>query len=159
MSKISKGFTLIELMIVVAILGIIAAFAIPSYQRSIERTKRADATAALIGFASALERRFTENNHYCDNGGTVNDVSDCGVVGTTDIGSPTIYSQTIPLDSAVADANYNLEIAAVTRTTFVIRAVRTGSMAADECGDYTYTNVGLKDVINTSNGKDKADCW
>lgn len=64
LSKGSEGFTLIELMIVVAIIGIIAAIAYPSYQQHIESTRARDAQGALVSLANALERYHTQNNTY-----------------------------------------------------------------------------------------------
>jgi type IV pilus assembly protein PilE len=63
-----KGFTLIELMVAVAIVGILAAIAIPSYQESMRKSRRADAQSALLNIANAMERYFTQNNTYCDTG-------------------------------------------------------------------------------------------
>lgn len=63
-SRNSGGFTLIELMIVVAIIGIIAAIAYPSYQQHVERTRARDAQGALMSLANALERYHTQNNTY-----------------------------------------------------------------------------------------------
>ena len=60
----TKGFTLVELMIAVAILGILAGIAYPSYQDSVRKSRRADAQGALLGFANAMERYFTVNNSY-----------------------------------------------------------------------------------------------
>ncbi len=60
----TKGFTLIELMITVAIVGILAGIAYPSYQDSVRKSRRADAQGALLGFANAMERYFTVNNSY-----------------------------------------------------------------------------------------------
>ena len=60
----TKGFTLVELMIAVAIVGILASIAYPSYQDSVRKSRRADAKGALLGFANAMERHFTENNSY-----------------------------------------------------------------------------------------------
>jgi type IV pilus assembly protein PilE len=59
-----RGFTLIELMIVVAVIAIIAAIAFPSYQNQVQKTRRADAHAALLQAAQILERCFTRNNSY-----------------------------------------------------------------------------------------------
>lgn len=68
-----KGFTLIELMIVVAVLAVLAALAIPIYSDHVDRTRRADAVTGLTQLAQELERCFTRNNAYnadaCPSGG------------------------------------------------------------------------------------------
>ena len=62
--RVSQGFTLIELMIAVAIVGILAAVALPSYQRSIMKGRRVDAKAATLDLAAREERYFSVNNTY-----------------------------------------------------------------------------------------------
>ena len=62
--KKNKGFTLIELMIVVAVIGIIAAIAYPSYRDSVKKTQRSDAKSALTRAAAMQERFYTLNNTY-----------------------------------------------------------------------------------------------
>lgn len=62
--KNSKGFTLIELMIVVAIVAILAAIAYPSYQNSVQKSRRTDARVALQEAASRQERFYAEGNTY-----------------------------------------------------------------------------------------------
>ncbi|MFI3186333.1 MAG: prepilin-type N-terminal cleavage/methylation domain-containing protein, partial [Methylococcaceae bacterium] len=59
MKQSQAGFTLIELMVTVAIVGILAAIAYPSYQDSVRKSRRADASGALLGLANAMERHFT----------------------------------------------------------------------------------------------------
>ena len=60
----SLGFTLIEVMIVVAIIGILAAIGYPSYQNQVQKTRRADAKAALMELAQGAERYYTQNGDY-----------------------------------------------------------------------------------------------
>jgi len=62
--KLARGFTLIELMIVVAVVAILAAVAFPAYTQYVEQTRRADAQSALLNAAQNLERCFTRNNSY-----------------------------------------------------------------------------------------------
>lgn len=65
-SAAARGFTLIELMITVAIVAILAAIAIPSYQDSVWKGKRAEAKAAILKALQAEERYYTQNNTYVD---------------------------------------------------------------------------------------------
>ena len=77
MKMSNKGFTLIELMIVVAIIGIIGAIAYPSYDSYMKKSRRADAKIALTGMADQQERFYLQNNTYTTNianvGGTGTD--------------------------------------------------------------------------------------
>lgn len=66
MSRLVKGFTLIELMVVVAIIGILASIAYPSYVRYIERGQITEAKSALLAGAQKLERCYSISNSYSD---------------------------------------------------------------------------------------------
>lgn len=116
--KRQAGYTLIELMIVVAIVGILAAIAIPSYNEQVSKSRRVDAQAALSGLAQAMERHYTENGSYLGAGTTS---------GNT--GAPTIFSTTAPLDSN--NVFYNLTIGLATATSYVVVATPTGGQAGD----------------------------
>ena len=143
----TKGFTLIELMIAVAIVGILAGIAYPSYQDNVRESRRADAKGALLGFANAMERHFTECNSYLGNG------ANCG--GT---GKPTIFSTTSPVDGGTAF--YNLTIADdVTANSYTLNAAPTGAQSTDKCGTLTLTNTGVRNIANAASGITVADCW
>ena len=64
MGKLNRGFTLIELMIVVAVVGILAAIAYPSYQEYVRKAKRAEGRTALVELLQQQERYMTQNNTY-----------------------------------------------------------------------------------------------
>jgi len=129
--KKKQGFTLIELMIVVAIIGILAGIAYPSYQDSVRKSRRADAKGALLGFANAMERHFTETNSYCGAGTT--DIGTCLAAS----GAPTIYSTTSPIDGGTVYYNLTLTpsatttVTTITPTTYNLRATPTGAQAGD----------------------------
>lgn len=121
-----SGFTLIELMIVVAVIGILSAVALPSYNDYIRRGKRTEARAEVLKAEGWLERYFTENNRYSDtSASTVN----------------AAFSSRFSVVPASGPSNYNLTLA-VTNSTFTVTATPTGSMTGDACGSYTKTNTG-----------------
>lgn len=62
----SRGFTLIELMIAVAIVGLLAAVAYPTYQDTVRKSRRSDGMSALMECATSQERYYTRNNSYAD---------------------------------------------------------------------------------------------
>lgn len=139
----TKGFTLIELMIVIAILGILAAIAIPAYQDSVRKAKRADAQGALMGLANAMERYFTTNNTFLG-----------AAAGGADTGAPAIFSTQVPVDGGTA--YYNLTISAATASSYTLTATATGSQAGDtDCTTLTITNTGLRGAT----GADTSVCW
>ncbi len=143
------GFTLIELMIVVVIVAILSVVAIPAYQESVAKAKRADAQGALYGLAGAMERFYTENNTYCGS-------DDGGAVGTcVDGDTPGIFADQVPVDGGAK--NYDLEITTTAANTYTISATRAGSMAGDKCGDFTLTNTNVQGISN--NTAALADCW
>lgn len=153
MKNIHQGFTLLELMIAVAIVGIIAGIAYPSYQEQVFKSRRADAKGALLGLANALERRFTETNSYCDAGGA-GGANSCGDNGTNDTGSPSIYPAQSPVDGVTK--YYDLTISAVTDTSFTIQASPSGAQLNDKCGTLSLTHTGVKTV---STGLNVSLCW
>lgn len=95
----NSGFTLVELLIVVAIIGILAAIALPSYNDSVRKGKRADGKASLSALANALERCYTQNGTYdgCAAAATNPQDSSDGyysIAINTSAGTPTQFSLT-----------------------------------------------------------------
>ncbi len=138
-----KAFTLIELMVAVAIVGILAGIAYPSYQDSVMKSRRADAKGALLGLANAMERHFTETNSYLGVGMTDGDT-----------GSPTIFSATSPVDGGTP--YYNLTISAATADSYTLDATPIGAQANDPCGTLSLTQTGVRSV---STALSVTDCW
>jgi len=135
-----NGFTLIELVIAIAIVGILAAIALPSYNASINKSRRADAQGALTSFANAMERHFTSNGTYEGAAGTSG--------SPTDTGSPWIFSSTSPTDGGVV--YYNLTISAANASSYTLQAEATGAQDGD--GDMRLTSTGLRMWDSDDNG-------
>ena len=136
-AKRQHAFTLIELMIAVAIIGILAAIAIPSYQDSVKKSRRADAQGALMSLANAMERHFTESNTYCDaavSGATA--VTGCGT-GSADSGTPSVEPKQSPESGT---KQYDLTINVPNATTYTLRATPTGAQTGN--GYLELTNTG-----------------
>ncbi len=137
--KRPSGFTLTELLITVAVIGILAAIALPSYQESVRKSRRGDAKTALSNAAQALERYYTERNTYV--GATLGDS------GTA------IFPDHAPSDGAHGDADYTLAITNQTATSYTLEAAPVGVMAGDPCGTFTLDHLGQKGSADTSR------CW
>ena len=138
--KKSKGFTLIELMITVAIIGILAAIAYPSYTEYVNRAKRAEATAAVLEAAQALERYYSVNNTYLNAGALA-----------------AVFQSRVP---AAGNQNYTIAVQGTpAATAYLLRATRTGSMAADACGDFQLSHAGERTLASGTNTKAVDDCW
>ncbi|HXX84783.1 MAG TPA: type IV pilin protein [Casimicrobiaceae bacterium] len=130
-----RGFTAIEVLVVCAIVGILAAIALPSYINSVQKGRRSDAKSALVGAAGQLERYFTERGTYA----------------TATLGSSGVAPSTS------LNGFYNLSFASQTATTYALSAAPAGAQVGDPCGNFTYDYQGVKGVNGGT--KTVADCW
>jgi type IV pilus assembly protein PilE len=126
------GFTLIELMIVVAIVGILAAIAYPAYTSQVKKTQRSDAKAALLAAAQTLERCYTEYNAYNN--------AACPALAAT---SPEGY-YSIADDIPRTASSYRLKATPIS-----------GAVVGDtECATFTLDNKGVQASTPAGN-----QCW
>ncbi|MFK8079794.1 MAG: type IV pilin protein [Granulosicoccus sp.] len=133
-----SGFTLIEVLIVVAILGIVAAIAIPSYSRYVINANRTDAISFLSEVAGEQQRYFSQNNAYA------NAMSDLGYGDQDTSLSPEGY--------------YTVSIQTINNTRYILSAtpVVGGRQAKDtKCNVFTLDSTGSR--ANT--GGEDTDCW
>ena len=116
------GFTLIELMITVAIIGIIAAVAFPSYQNSVQKSRRAEGKAMVIEAAALQERRYADTNAYATD--------------MTNLGYDT--------NPAISDNQY-YSLSATTTAGFTLTATAINAQTADtDCATMTINRLGVK---------------
>ncbi len=135
------GFTLIELMIVVAIVAILSAIALPSYRAYIQRSDRASARAALLEAQQFMERFYSVNDEY--------DKDKAG----TNVALPA------RLTSVPAEApRYTLTVA-TTVNSYTLTA--TPIMTVPTCGNLLLTHTGVKEITvpGTHTNVDIAACW
>lgn len=132
-SRANKGFSLVELIIVMVVAGVIAAIAIPSYQEQSRRGRRSAATAALLDATSRQEQFFLDNKTY----------------------TTTIIAGGLNMNAITESGSYALSVDAPTgacqlNRCYSVRATPQGAQSADSCGALT---------INSERVKSPNDCW
>lgn len=135
-----RGFSLIELMVVLAIIAILAAIAIPAYGRYAYRARRVDGQELLLRIANAQERFYAANNHF----GSLADI------GYTSLNSEKGYyvaSSDVAAGSTSAQA-------------YTATATPQGAQLKDVCGPLTITDAGVKSPLATSaSSAINGHCW
>jgi type IV pilus assembly protein PilE len=141
MKNNARGMTLIELMIVVAILGIIVAIGYPSYLDHVKKSRRTEGMGELLELADRMERHYSDTGTYDQADGT-------------DMTAAVIYQST------TQNGYYTLSVDAGTdNVQFTARAAPTskGQQNTDKCGTFIVTSQGTKSV--TGGSLSTADCW
>lgn len=141
--KPDSGFTLIELMITVAIVAILAAIAFPSYQDQVRKTRRADAAATLLENQQWMERNFTVSGRY--------DQKSDGTAVTI----AALPNQVSPKEGS--SVFYNLSLPAVTSSTYTLQAAPANAQTSDTiCANLSIDQLGAKSISGTGTA---AACW
>jgi len=130
----NRGFTLLDVLITVVIVGVLAGIALPAYQNQVQQSRRSDATSGLLGAADQMERYFTEQGTYA----------------TATLGPGGVYP------NFTQNSYYTLSFASQTATTYTLQATPAGAQVGDPCGNFTYDYLGNK---GTTGSLATSQCW
>jgi type IV pilus assembly protein PilE len=134
--KSNRGFTLIEVMIALVVVGLLSALAYPSYQQQVAKGRRTDAKQSLLELSQRMERYYTERGTYA---------------GAT-LGASGLYP------SVTSGGYYDLSITAQTLDGFTVRATPRGVQVGDACASFLYNQVGDQTVSGDAT-LSAVKCW
>ena len=136
----ATGFTLVELMITVAVLTILIAIAYPLYQDQVRKSRRGAVKGSMLQISQFMERHYTENMSFGDSGGNSLTMSD-------------VYNASFMEDASAVEEYYTVSITSNT-TGFTIQAVPKSGQDDDKCKSLTITSAGVK-----SSSSNYTNCW
>lgn len=131
-----SGFSLIEMMIVVAIVAILATVGYPAYKGYVYKSYRADAKSLLLAAAARQEEYYLDNKTY---------TSDLSKLG---------YDTNADGEVLTEHGAYAVTVDAASATGYTLLATAEGNQTEDGCGNFTLTNLGVKGFSGSGN-----DCW
>lgn len=147
-----SGFTLIELMITVTVVAILAAIALPSYERYMAKARRANARTQLVQVAQFMQRFYAANDSFLKDraGNAVLSQTPAGLQQSPPDGTK-IYELGIP-EASLSAASFEIRMV----------PVASGVMGSDECGAFTLTSTGVRGVLVNNvpdTGMLRDTCW
>ena len=142
--KIFRGFTLIELMVTVAVVAILAAIAFPSYQDQIQKTRRTDGKSKLLELVQREERFYTQNNTYTTTLTALYSGASSSVTATTVMSDNGYYQVTVAAGGTGIANGYTFTATPLSPQSSDIK-----------CADLTLTSTNVKDA----SGPLRASCW
>lgn len=138
-----RGFTLIELMVVVAIVAILASISVASYRRYVLRANRTEARIALLSIQAGQEKFFLQNNTYATD------------IATLIAAPPAGLGLNLTAGGVTPSGLYTVSFTAATPTQYTVQAVATGPQVDDTaaCLTFSITDAGLRTPVDSSG------CW
>lgn len=130
------GFTLIEMMIALVVVGLLSALAYPTYQQQVAKGRRTDAKQSLLELSQRMERFYTERGTY---------------VGAA-LGNTGLYP------AVSSGGYYDLTITAQTLDGFTVKASPRGSQTGDACASFLYNQVGDQ-TVSSDASLSAVKCW
>ncbi|PHS73908.1 type IV pilin protein [Porticoccus sp.] len=146
--KRTRGFTLIELMVVIAIVALLVMVAMPAYDGYVRKTKRSLGKAELMSVMARQEQFFVNNKQYATT-----------LTGLGYLASPYAINQDGDEVAVTASGRiYQIAISNASATAFTLQAIPQGSQTKDtQCSTLQITSVGVKSIVDGSGSA--SDCW
>ena len=135
-----RGFSLIELLIAITIVGTLTAIAVPSYQGYMLSSARASATACLLEYAQFMERVYTTNMTYATNNGETTELPDLQC-------------------SNDLSERFSFDVDDLDSRTFTLTATATGAQSDDDCSSLSYNQAGIKGANGGTGATIVKKCW
>jgi type IV pilus assembly protein PilE len=145
-TKIQRGMTLIELVVVMMIIGVLAAVAIPSYRNYVIRSQRSDAKDAVLALATQQEKHYLQCNRY---GTAIGAATNCA-------------ANQVQAFAASKNGWYGLFIDGGTATTYTVRATAVNGedqWQDTDCRDFIVTEAGVRTARDAGTADNTAECW
>lgn len=136
----AQGFSLIELLIAITIVGALTAIAVPSYQSYVTGSARAGAAACLLEYAQFMERVYTTNMTYATNNGEATQLPE------------------LQCSNDLSD-RFNFDVDDLDSRTFTLTATATGAQSDDDCSSLSYNQAGIKGANGGTGATIVKKCW
>jgi type IV pilus assembly protein PilE len=153
----AAGFTLVELMIVIVIVAILAAIAIPAYQHEIQESRRTEARTAILDLAAREQRFFATNNTFTNNFANLGYAAVGSNPASVTVGSG-YYQVAINVPATAPDPNSG-NLAPPSFSITATPAAGSPQLSDTACASFTVDSAGYQSAQNSATADDTATCW